>query len=680
MYVSSIRIQNYRCFRDTTVEFTEDLNIIIGENNRGKTNLLRALGLVFDRNASRHLGADDFCRDSTYSETPPEITITVTIRSSKSERPEDKAVVASWLTKLESPWEATLTFSFFLPEADANGFQEEMKTWADRPDRMEKYWETVDEYLPRYVARVYGGKPEARNRAEAEWLERFELRFLEAVRDVEAGMFSGRNPMLKRVLSHFLDHDTLDDAAERERRKGEFREYSRKLVSNIRKRIDLKKVLELARETGASIGGTPDVEGRVEESDLFGALRLVVGDGETHIPVTHNGLGYNNLIYMSLVLANLQVESSPALGENAKVFPMLLIEEPEAHLHPAMQYKFIRFLRTELKNKTMSRQVFVTTHSTHVTSAVPLDSLICMTSDADGTIRAAYPGRVFSDSPEDRRSKDYVQRYLDATKSNMLFCKGVILVEGMAELVLLPCLAECLGSPLEDAHVGIVRVDGVTFKHFLKLFGSGIDRERRAFALPSKVACIIDADPVRKKQGERSWTKCWPFEIGLDNEVYEYEPLSHFVSSLRRSSLSDNVRLFHSKPGKGKTFEYDLMYENPNCDFLITESCGGRGILQQMTSADALCPELLAEFDEDGRIWEALTKSSWTDDDKRRACIAACYLLSACEEKGEHAMRLAYALKERLGEGLEIGLIVPEHIKEAVRWVCNIEEKANDTE
>src|SRR5690606_25191049 len=107
-----------------------------------------------------------------------------------------------------------------------------------------------------------------------------------------------------------------------------------------------------------------------------------------------NGLGYNNLIFMSLLLAKMQVNSDGNyLGSNAKVFPVLAIEEPEAHLHPAMQYKFLKFLK-ENKDTRKVRQIFVTTHSTQITSAVSLDEIICLHNEA-GKVLVGYPGKTF---------------------------------------------------------------------------------------------------------------------------------------------------------------------------------------------------------------------------------------------------------------------------------------------
>lgn len=143
------------------------------------------------------------------------------------------------------------------------------------------------------------------------------------------------------------------------------------------------------------------------------------------IPIQNNGLGYNNLIFISLLLAKMQADSDGKyLGSSAKQFPVLLIEEPEAHLHPSMQYKFLKFLKENYKKYHRARQIFVTTHSTQITSAILLDEMICLHSYSPGTTTVCYPGRVFADDEEDIKSKKFVQRFLDATKSDMLFANN----------------------------------------------------------------------------------------------------------------------------------------------------------------------------------------------------------------------------------------------------------------
>lgn len=61
MYISKLRIQNFRCFDDVEIEFNEGLNVIIGENNSGKTTIMKALQYFFrGSNSNTALGIDDF--------------------------------------------------------------------------------------------------------------------------------------------------------------------------------------------------------------------------------------------------------------------------------------------------------------------------------------------------------------------------------------------------------------------------------------------------------------------------------------------------------------------------------------------------------------------------------------------------------------------------------------------
>jgi len=76
-----------------------------------------------------------------------------------------------------------------------------------------------------------------------------------------------------------------------------------------------------------------------------------------------------------------------------------MVEEPEAHLHPALQHKLLSHIVGRVSDsKNASRQIFVTTHSTHVTSAVGLDPIICLSVAIDGDIDVAYPARLFPDT------------------------------------------------------------------------------------------------------------------------------------------------------------------------------------------------------------------------------------------------------------------------------------------
>lgn len=657
MYISRINIKNYRCFRDTTLEFNQGLNLIIGENNSGKTTVLRALELIFDRSSFLKPSIDDFYRKASF-EKPPQITVTITLEETENESHSDKAIVATWLTKLASPWEASLTYVYFLPEGNLDDYQNEVDK-AKKKGTID-FYNIFQQYLPKYVSKIYGGMLESRNKAEYELLEKFDCQIFDALRDVEREMLTGRNPLLKQVLNHFLDYGLRSQPQQRQEKKEEFKNDSNELIRKLQQRLDIDHILELAKNTGASVGGTPFVGGDLEESDIIAALKLMIRKSGIEIPISHNGLGYNNLIFISLILSNLERITSTELGENAKIFPMLLIEEPEAHLHPALQYNFLKFILKEIKNKQLSRQIFLTTHSTHITAAVSLDSIICLSMNESEESNVAYPGRVFSDSAEDKKSKRYIETYLDATKSNILFSKGTILVEGITEQLILPRFAEILRLSLEEKHIATVRVDGSTFKHFIKLFGGGINNDKMKYALTQKISCLMDTDPQKKERVDNSrWRSCWPFEIEPASKDYDYKTKSGVIENLERLSLTANIKICYNKTEKGKTFEYDLMLSNIN-NAIFSEK------IELIEDNDTM-----NKYKEYRTLNEAIKRSTWPKDELKTARIAASYLVGI--DKGENAFELERKLRDNLTkiESDRININIPDHISEAIQWVCS---------
>ena len=91
MYISKIHILGYRNFKDKEILFRDGINVIIGPNNAGKSNLLRALDLVLNTETPKRLSLYDFCRHKTLEElkmTPPAVRIAVSFTESSDEAPE----------------------------------------------------------------------------------------------------------------------------------------------------------------------------------------------------------------------------------------------------------------------------------------------------------------------------------------------------------------------------------------------------------------------------------------------------------------------------------------------------------------------------------------------------------------------------------------------------------------
>lgn len=684
MYISQIKITNFRNFKEKEVDFNDGVNVIIGHNNAGKTNLLKALSIVLDCEGKKRLGVDDFNKNVTFDDlklASPKISISVTIKKGKTASDDDLVTVSNWLTNLTSDYEALLTYEFFLPEKhEADYIKAITAIDSTSSNAIERAWKIINfDFIRLYTYKIWGGEIVNKSQADGESLQKFDFQFLNAIRDVERDLLTGKNIMLRDVLHFFLDYDIkkLDEATKSEEEKREelkeransFMDKADVLLSELHDRMEEGKgeILSYARETGASFqNANPNFEGGASDVEMLYFLRLII-EHETgiKIPASHNGLGYNNLIFISLLLAKMQVNTDGNyLGSNAKVFSILAIEEPEAHLHPSMQYKFLKFLKKN-KSKRKVRQIFVTTHSTHITSAVELDEIICLHSRQNETL-IGYPNKVFQSGDDGEKSKKYVQRFLDATKSEMLFAQRILLVEGIAEQLLFSILARYTGKSLEDNHVAVINVGGRYFNHFLHLF----DTKENAASIFKKVACITDRDP--EKLNGTKFKKCYPFE-------YKKADTTNFKNNasalITKYATHPNIRFFSQDEDKGKTFEYDLVLHNPTSQLLLTDSMANKAEVKKMMELDdTKVPEdylgLLSTSDENNRIKAGIRAlgTSWTNIDLNNAIVASRYLNSV--GKGENALELAYALGKNFQSDTPETFNVPDYIKDAITWIC----------
>lgn len=678
MYISKIHIKGYRNFKDKTIEFHEGINVIIGPNNAGKSNLLRALDLVLNTDTSKRLTLFDFCRNCTEDElksAAPKVRVEVFFCESTGENPdsEDLVMVAPCLIKLGHPYEAQITFDYFLPKEEETEYKQAVSGISEK----DKIWSIIrDEYLRKYVPRMWAGNPSNQARLDGDIVDKIDFEFLGPIRDVERDLFSGKSPLLREVLNFFMDYEIKSDRekstdeqnTELKNKHSEFAHSVEPSLNIVKERLTKGKeqILNYAKQTGASDfhGAVPDFSGTLSEPDFLAALQLMIRH-ETGIDVaaTHNGLGYNNLIYISLLLAKMQANADEGYyRQNAKVFSVLTIEEPEAHLHLSLQYKFLKYLKDEQVDKQKVRQLFVTTHSTEITSAVSLDELICLYNDLKDDISVAYPGKLFSDSTEDMDSKQYVQRFLDAIKSDMLFADRVCFVEGKSEELLLPVFAEYMGKTFEDGHVALISTGGRYFTHFLKLF----DTVRNPYAISKKVICLTDRDPVRRFAEGGAFERCYPFEKCNDNVNYK----EHSGDLIEKYKDHPNIKIYSQDAEKGKTLEYDLMLYNSTSDLLLVNGLSNNDEIKDIQAMDyPACLEKLRESKENERIKKSLESCCFSNEDKKKALLAARYLNSV--GKGENALELSIALRDNLAKlkAEQKNFTIPKYIEDALTWL-----------
>ena len=681
MYIKEIKISNFRNFKEVSIPFHEGVNVIIGHNNTGKSNLLRAIGLVLGYSDGRRLGTSDLFYETdvvTLKQRSPHIQIILVLHRSNSEDLDsaEMGLFSDMMTDPALSEEAQLRYEFKLDDTQ----EENYKTDVANATTAGEIWKIIDHDYIRFYRNYRSGGSHVTGVNVSNALGQIDFQFLDAIRDVSHDLYAGYNPLLREVLNFFIDYSVKNDAIKTEDEikeqlktlRNDFVQQSSPLMQTLQGRLQNGKnvFLKYALDTGATFNGAvPDFEGEVTENEMFAVLRMIIKYAVgIEVPATYNGLGYNNLIYMSLLLAKMQADSSITyMKRNAKVLSFLAVEECEAHLHPAMQYKFLQFLQDNNANGHV-RQIFMTSHSTQIASAVKLDDLICLTSPVLGQIDVGYPRVIYrEDNSADVASKQYVQRFLDATKADMFFANKLIFVEGIAEELLLPVFARYLDKNLTDEHVLVVNMGGRYFNHFLKLFDTN-----NPYTINKKVVCLTDIDPCRKKkEPDGEYEVCYPYEYNIDTANYDYE--HHADAEIAQYADHPNIRFYRQDVTYGKTLEYDIMRENPNCELLLTESVSNISEIKAMMAERDLSAMIgkLRKSDANTRIKTSIEASDWTVEEKRKAVLASRYLNSV--SKGSNALELNVALMANLEkpEAEKIEFHVPQYIAEALTWLLS---------
>ena len=681
MYIKEINILNFRSFKEALIPFHEGVNVIIGHNNTGKSNLLRAMGLVLGYSNGHRLGTSDLFYETDVAELQrqsPRIKITLVLRRSADENlySADMALFANMMTDPALSEEAELRYEFKLDDSQEQNYKADVANAITAKE----IWKIIEQdYIRLYKSSRSGGNQAAGININ-ETLGQIDFQFLDAIRDVSHDLYAGYNPLLRDVLNFFIDYSVKNDVTKTEDEikeqlkalRDDFVQQSRPLMQTLQNRLqDGKNVfLKYALDTGATFNGAePDFDGTVTENEMFSVLRMFIKYAVgIEVPATYNGLGYNNLIYMSLLLAKMQADGNIAyMKRNAKVLSFLAVEECEAHLHPAMQYKFLKFLQDNNLNGHV-RQIFMTSHSTQIASAVKLDDLICLTSPALGQINVGYPRAIYKEeSSNDMVSKQYVQRFLDATKADMFFANRLIFVEGIAEELLLPVFARYLNKNLTDEHVLVVNMGGRYFNHFLKLFDT-----KNPYTINKKIVCLTDIDPCRKKKGDdRNYEVCYPYEYNIDTDNYDYK--HHADTEVEQYAAHPNIRFYRQDETYGKTLEYDIMRENPDCELLLTNSVSNLKEIKAMM-AEQDVNEMMSKMrnsEANTRIKSSIDQSGWEDEEKRKALLASRYLNSV--SKGSNALELNVTLMDNLEkpEAERKEFHVPQYIIDALKWLLS---------
>ena len=533
MYISRIDIRNFRNFNHLELDLCENA-VIVGENKIGKSNLIYALRLVLDPRLSdseRHLRLEDFW-DGLSRPLSKDDCIQISVDIADYENNEGlMAVLAEHLIQAE-PMVSRLTY-LYRPKPSLN----------ENPKKEADY-----EFL------VYGGgRPENQIGYETRrWLP---LSVLPALRDAEDDLGSWtHSPLapLLRAVSGSITQETLEQAAEEVTKAtkkvadiNEIKNLSDEIQNSLKQKVGEKHAIT------TNLGFSP-----ADPNRLLRSLRLFIDSGQRGIGDA--SLGSANLLYLTLL--TLELERQVRAGERSHTF--LAIEEPEAHLHPHIQRLVFRdFLdsRTTVvaEENKKPQTVLLTTHSPHIVSVSPLNSIAVLRKSEDG--KSTIGMSTAKLHLGDKTVKD-LERYLDTNRGEIVFAKGVLLVEGPAEEFVVPKLGKLLGVDFDEMGISVCSIDGTNFEPYVQFLGKN--------GLNIPCAVLTDLDP-REDRGalgiSRARTLLKLSDLGNEVEQLPDEAIS---------SIATNFGIFLNE----HTFEIDLFLAGLHekmCEVLVDLSSNG---------------------------------------------------------------------------------------------------------
>ncbi|MCQ2996549.1 AAA family ATPase [Pseudomonas syringae] len=627
MHLRQLDIEGFKSFgKPFTIEFHPGLNILVGENGAGKTGVISALRQLFQDSESgrRSINERDFHKPFELDSKP---AASFTIRATFGDlNVLEKVALDSWCGGGE---EAVLNL-----------------TVSNR------------EIRGRFLQDLWGGAIRT-GVFNHQSLDLIHCIYLPPLRDAEQKLREGRQSRLSRLIKA-LCKDQLQACA-----KSQTLHPLEAKVADFNAQLAQEQDIKLANELissrlkaalGERLSQTTAIQ--FSESNF---TRIVEGLRLLYFPngspaelsqfrsLDENSLGYNNLLYIASILAELIVEEGDALGGRT-VQKLLLIEEPEAHLHPQLQIRLLKHLQEVALNKNI--QVVITTHSTVISSAVSINNIIHMTGGLQST---AVPARYCGLSEPSRR---FVDRWLDTTKSNLLFSRGVILVEGVAEAIVLPELAKIVLADqgrglntIDDYGVSVINLNGIYFSHFMQLFCE-VDGRGSTRNLPVPCAGLTDKDPAKTQkisiQGQFVEV---PIKPHAGNITAGTNPALAIIPVIEQSQFA---RLFC---GELKTFEYDLAMTEGNLEVMLQVAYDN--------------------WPTDGPIkasFEVMLQADFISMSEATKAEYAYELLERIDSNSMGKGLYAQLLADKLALGDDV-FVVSEYIKSAIFWACGLADE-----
>lgn len=505
MYLSKLRLWNFRKYSDCAdnkpgveIHFHEGLNVLIGENDSGKTAIIDAIRYVLRTQSGEYIQFDD--KDFYQDE--------------QGNRKDE--------FKIECVFDG-------LNEQDSGLFWEWLSWNEDKTRYLLKVWLYVKRkdnvILPKFFAGIEGQA----ERMDSEARDLLKVVYFKPLRDALTDMTHGYKSRLAQILgAHELFKTRKDEQGNNKKHKLETDyENLKKEIENYFKEGNNGEIItdEINNFLHAHFllnGDLRHAQIKLTGGELTEILRLL----DLIMEGNKSGLGSLNLLCIAAEML--------LFNNQQKGLKLALVEELEAHLHPQYQLRLIDYISSQQKNE----QFILTTHSITLASKIRLENLIVLKGN-----------EVFPMSKEYTRMKpadyNFLERFLDATKANLFFAKGLIMVEGDAENLLIPAIADVMDKPLNKYGVSIVNVGSTAYKRYVNIFKRN---DKKSFGMPVAVISDLDVRALEyydDNSSDRKTPKYWlkndvMTELKAITEYVNYDSMASVFSS--RSAFERNIR------------------------------------------------------------------------------------------------------------------------------------------